>query len=131
MSAIISFSVFSTENNLIIEKVVSVYDGDTFRANISGYPDIVGKNMPIRVNGIDTPEIRGKCPAEKVLALKAKALTVSLLAQGEHIQLKNIKRGKYFRLVADVYIDGHKLSTALLSQGLAYEYFGKNKRSWC
>ena len=44
-----------------VSKVISVYDGDTFRVNIASLPPIVGKNIAIRVNGVDTPEIRGKC----------------------------------------------------------------------
>ena len=53
-----------------VSKVISVYDGDTFRVNIDSLPPIVGKNIAIRVNGVDTPEIRGKCLYEKNLALK-------------------------------------------------------------
>jgi len=47
--------------NTSVIKVTSIYDGDTFRANIEGYPAIVGEHMSIRINGIDTPELRGKC----------------------------------------------------------------------
>ena len=55
-----------------VSKVISVYDGDTFRVDINSLPPIVGKNIPIRVNGVDTPEIRGKCQYEKDLALEAR-----------------------------------------------------------
>ena len=55
-------------NGIVIDEVTSIYDGDTFRANIRGYPSIVGERMPIRINGIDTPEMRGKCTKEKTLA---------------------------------------------------------------
>ena len=55
-----------------VSKVISVYDGDTFRVNIDSLPPIVGKNIAIRVNGVDTPEIRGKCQYEKDLALEAR-----------------------------------------------------------
>jgi len=40
--------------------------------NIASLPPIVGKNIPIRVNGVDTPEIRGKCQYENNLALEAR-----------------------------------------------------------
>jgi endonuclease YncB( thermonuclease family) len=33
--------------------------------------------------------------------------------------LKNIKRGKYFRLIADVYVDGVNLGEQLVRQGHA------------
>ena len=35
-----------------VSKVINVYDGDTFRVNIDSLPPIVGKNIPIRVNGV-------------------------------------------------------------------------------
>ena len=52
----------------IVSKVISVYDGDTFRVNIDSLPAIVGKNITVRLNGVDTPEIKGKCQHEKDLA---------------------------------------------------------------
>ncbi len=99
-------------------KVVSVYDGDTFRANISGFPDIIGKNIPIRIHGIDTPESRGK-RADKAAALKAKAFTVKMLNKAKVIELKEIRRGKYFRIVARVIMDGVDLGNELLKRGFA------------
>ena len=36
-----------------VSKVIDVYDGDTFRVNIDSLPPIVGKNIAIRVNGVD------------------------------------------------------------------------------
>jgi len=36
--------------------------------------------MPIRLNGVDTPEIHGKCQYEKDLALKARDFVRKMLA---------------------------------------------------
>ena len=36
------------------------YDGDTITVNIPNTPPIIGIKMPIRISGIDTPEIKGK-----------------------------------------------------------------------
>ena len=69
-----------------VSKVISVYDGDTFRVNIDSLPPIVGKNIRIRVNGIDTPEIRGKCLYEKNLALKARDFVRARLANAKEIK---------------------------------------------
>lgn len=41
-----------------VPEVVSIYDADTFRANIEGWPPIFGERVSIRGNGIDEPEIR-------------------------------------------------------------------------
>jgi micrococcal nuclease len=51
---------------------VKCYDGDTCRFNIPGLHPIIGENVSIRLNGIDTPEIRGKCQNEKQLAKTGK-----------------------------------------------------------
>ena len=115
-----------------ISQVNSVYDGDTFRVTIAGWPSIVGENIPVRVAGIDTPEIRGKCLREKELARKAKAFVRNRLAQAHTIELRNIRRGKYFRLVANVYVDGQDLTQMLISQGLGVPYDGGHKSvNWC
>jgi endonuclease YncB( thermonuclease family) len=114
-----------------VSKVISVYDGDTFRVDIDSLPPIVGKNIPIRVNGVDTPEIRGKCEYEKNLALKARDFVRAKLANAKEIKLTNLQRGKYFRVVANVLIDGVSLERELLDNKLAYEYGGGKKLSWC
>jgi len=116
---------------VIVSKVISVYDGDTFRADINSLSPIAGKNIPIRVNGVDTPEIRGKCPYEKKLAYKAKDFVMNKLHKAKKIELSNIQRGKYFRIVADVFVDGISLEQELLANGLAYKYNGKKKLGWC
>ena len=114
-----------------VSKVISVYDGDTFRVNIDSLPPIVGKNIAIRVNGIDTPEIRGKCQYEKDLALKARDFVRVKLANAKEIKLTNLQRGKYFRVVASVLVDGVSLEQELLDNKLAYRYDGGKKLSWC
>jgi micrococcal nuclease len=114
-----------------VSQVISVYDGDTFRVDIDSLPPIVGKNIPIRLNGVDTPEIQGKCQYEKDLALKARNFVRSKLANAKVIKLTNLQRGKYFRVVADVMIDGDSLERELLENKLAYKYTGGKKSSWC
>ena len=114
-----------------VSKVISVYDGDTFRVNIDSLPPIVGKNIPIRLNEVDTPEIQGKCQYEKDLALEARDFVRSKLANAKEIKLNKLQRGKYFRLVADVMVDGVSLGQELLENELAYKYSGGKKSSWC
>jgi len=121
-----------TYNNVIVDEVTSIYDGDTFRANIKGYPDIIGKRIGIRVNGIDTPEMRGKCDKEKKLAHEAKQFAVAMLRSGKVIEFRNLKRGKYFRIVADVFVDGESLGEELIDNKLAMPYDGGTKvKDWC
>jgi endonuclease YncB( thermonuclease family) len=114
-----------------VSKVISVYDGDTFRVNIDSLPPLVGQNIAIRINGVDTPEIKGKCSYEKDLALKARDFVRSKLETAKTIRLTEIQRGKYFRIIASVEIDGASLGSQLLRRGLAYKYYGGKKLSWC
>jgi len=114
-----------------VSKVISVYDGDTFRVDVDSLSPIVGKNIPIRLNGVDTPEIQGKCQYEKALALKARDFVRNKLANAKEIKLTKLQRGKYFRVVANVMIDGVSLEQELLENKLAYKYTGGKKSSWC
>jgi len=132
----LSLGVFSVQaapeyGTVTVSKVISVYDGDTFRVDIDSLPPIVGKNIPIRLNGVDTPEIQGKCQYEKDLALKARDFVRNKLANAKEIKLTKLQRGKYFRVVADVMIDGISLEKELLENELAYNYSGGKKSSWC
>jgi micrococcal nuclease len=117
--------------NAKVSEVTSIYDGDTFRANIEGSPPIVGEHIPIRINGIDTPGLRGKCDKEKQQARLAKQFTAERLRAAKSITLQNIKRGKYFRLIADVYIDGSNLGELLIKHGHAVKYDGDTRSNWC
>ena len=48
------------------------------------------------------------------------------------IDLREVERGKYFRLVAEVIADGENLSDVLLARGLAWPYDGgKRERKFC
>lgn len=114
-----------------VSDVTSIYDADTFRANIEGWPAIIGHRVPIRVNGVDAPELRGKCEAERTKARAAKQFTVSKLRAAKVIRLDEMSRGKYFRILADVYVDGESLGNALIRAGHARVYDGGKRRSWC
>ena len=117
--------------SVIVTKVISVYDGDTFRVDIDSLSPIVGKNIPVRLEGVDTPEINGKCQYENDLAILARDFVRDKLFNAKEIKLNEIQRGKYFRVVAKVFIDGVSLEKELLENDLAYRYKGGKKSSWC
>ena len=84
------------------------------------------------MNGIDTPEIKGKCKKEKYEARQARDMVSDILKDAEQITLKNMKRGKYFRIAADVIVDGENLGNMLIEAGVAIKYSGKKKtHQWC
>lgn len=112
--------------DVTVSRVVSVYDGDTFRVDIDEWPGIVGRNMPVRIAGIDTPERRSKCSKEKILAYKARQKLAAILRQGD-VVLKNIRRGKYFRLLSDVFVNGKSVADLMIQSGYAVRYDGGRK----
>jgi len=81
---------------------------------LSGLHPIIGNKISIRVNGIDTQEIRGKCEKEKYDAKQAKEMVADILKDAEQITLKNMERGKYFRIAADVIVDSESLGDLLV-----------------
>ena len=108
------------------------YDGDTIRFDLPGYPPIAGDDIRVRVNGIETPEINGKCEKEKYDAQQARDMVADILKDAERIDLKNMKRGKYFRIVADVIVDGENLADILIEASVAIQYSGgKKTKNWC
>jgi micrococcal nuclease len=95
------------------------YDGDTIRFNIPRVHPVLGQNITVRLRGIDTPEIRGKCLAEIKMAKQAKEMLSQRLNKARKITLKKVGRGKYFRIVAHVVADGVNVSHAISKAGLA------------
>ena len=80
--------------DVIVSDVTSIYDADTFKVNIKHWPDVIGKHISIRVLGVDAPEIRGKCAAEKATARKTKQFTVEFLRTGLVIEPGKIRPEK-------------------------------------
>ena len=107
-------------------QIASVYDGDTFKINLNCSMRVFCEKVPVRVRGIDCPEIKGKTEREKRLAQKAKAFTKDFLSRGE-VNLSNCGRDKYFRLLCDVDVNGQSLAQELLKRKLAYRYDGGTK----
>jgi len=108
------------------------YDGDTCKVTIAGLPEVFGDHISIRLKGIDTPEIRGKCSKEKALAKIARDMVRTRLEQAKQIDVIDAERGKYFRLVARLEADGVDLSALLIQKGLAVPYVGGTKvKDWC
>lgn len=108
----------------------SIYDGDTFKAHVRIW---LGQTVAtsIRIGNIDTPEIRGKCPEEKALALKAKTRLETLIGSGT-VELWRIQYGKWAgRVIAHVTVDGESVPDALINEGLARPYDGGKRQSWC
>ncbi len=90
----------------ITAHVVSVFDGDTITVDAEPWPGMTIR-IGVRVEGIDTPEIRGQCDDEKALAIRARDRARELV--DATVELRNVRHGKFAgRVVADVYADGER-----------------------
>jgi len=109
--------------------VIKVYDGDTITIAFKlPYPESPIYRKSVRLNGIDTPEIKGKgvSDKEKVLAIRARDFLASLIMNKE-IELRNISNEKYGRILADIYLDDIYINDLMVKEGYAVKYDGGTK----
>ncbi len=114
-----------------VASVSEITDGDTLKVRVPVWLGLE-VSVSVRLRGIDTPEIRGKCAREKEMAAAAKQ-RLGVQAT-DHVTLRNITGDKYFgRVEADVTTvpDGLDLATAMLASGLARPYDGGARGDWC
>lgn len=104
-------------------RVVRVVDGDTLIVDIDTYPPVFGQAIPVRLAGCDTPELNDPDPRLRALAVAAREFVRQVLGDAP-VELHDIGRGKYFRIIARVRVAGQDLSTLLLQAGLAVPYAG-------
>jgi len=109
--------------------VVKVYDGDTITiASKLPYAESPVYRFQVRLNGIDSPEIKGSNEDEKLAAVYAKNEMIHLV-MNKTVQLKNVGTEKYGRLLADVYVGGLHVNQWMLDNKLAVPYGGGTKKS--
>ena len=113
-------------------KVVKVYDADTItvanRISLDGgntYSTEIYR-FNVRLNGIDTPEIKSTNPATKALAVNARD-ALRYLILDKVVQLSNVSTDKYGRLLADVYFETLHINQWLLDKKYATPYAGGTK----
>lgn len=108
-------------------QVIKVYDGDTITiASKLPFADSPLYRLSVRLDGIDTPEIKSKSEDEKTCAKETRD-ELSALILNKEIQLKNIKTEKYGRILADVYLDEIHINEWLLEKRMAVKYGGGTK----
>lgn len=123
---------FSFNNTKKKAKIISVYDADTVDA-ILCVRDRPYK-FKIRINGIDTPEIRPpktmdnrelhvECGIKCREYLKSKILN-------KIVEIHCSEFDKYGRILGQIYIDDMNISDHLLCKKYAKKYEGKTKIKW-
>ena len=118
-------------NGPLAARIVRVIDGDTLVVRVHIWLD-QDVETRVRLFGIDTPEIRGKCPEERLMALDARAL-VEKTGGDDEVFLHDVRYGKFARRVVARVSSAHSagFATALLQSGLARPYDGGKRLSWC
>jgi endonuclease YncB( thermonuclease family) len=114
--------------------VIRVSDGDTIVIAATYLPAPLKPELAVRIFGVDTPEKghRAQCPAENEKALKASAYTTNLIKSGKRIQVTLYRWDKFGgRVLGDIIVDGESVRAGLIQNGLAREYYGDAKQSWC
>ena len=111
-------------------RVLSVLDGDTFRAEAHVWPGHYVK-VNVRIRGIDAPEMKARCASERVAALSARDALQGML--GNTVAIANISGAKYYgRVLADVTTaDGLVVADRMLGLALARPYGGGRRDKWC
>ena len=93
---------YSQPNYIYRARVVSIYDADTMRLDIDLGLNVWVANEPIRIMGIDAPEVRGE---EKEAGIVARDFLREMLPAGTMVTIETFKdrKGKYGRWLAAVY----------------------------
>ncbi|WP_290985811.1 thermonuclease family protein [Ferrovibrio sp.] len=110
-----------------------VIDGDTMEVVALIWLD-QRVTTRVRLEGIDTPEKRSKCIAEREAAEAATKLASDWLERNKPVVLRDLSHDKYGRRVVGRVqsADGRSdLGETLIAQGLARRYDGGTKRPWC
>ena len=105
-------------------EVESNYDGDTLRCRFD-----LGFGLcyydSIRLDGVDTPELRGGSALTKMAARLARDVVTDLVDDAKEIVFHStVWRGKYGRPVGRLYIDGRDLADILIERRLGVPYTG-------
>ena len=111
----------------VVERVV---DGDTVdvRARIW-----LGQSLTVRVriDGVDTPEMRSDCADERRLALAARDYLARRLLNREITLLRVVYDKFGGRVRADISDSDGDIAKGLLEAGFARPYHGERREPWC
>lgn len=113
-------------------KVVHITDGDTFHVIGNTFEEIgsVGYHKyVVRLRNIDTPEMHSKKPGEVAEATRSKQILSDLILD-KVIELKDLGKDKYGRLLCNAFIGGVDVSKYLLDMHCGYEYHGGKKQEF-
>jgi endonuclease YncB( thermonuclease family) len=115
-------------------QILRVSDGDTIVIAAPFLPQPLKPELAVRIYGVDTPEKghRAQCPAEAQRGEMATQFTKQLVQSGQKFQVTLYGWDKFGgRVLGDVIVNGQSVRAGLIANGLAREYYGEAKQSWC
>ena len=135
LGAMLGAAVAKTPEGVTYDtSIIRVSDGDTIVIAAPYLPAPLKPQLSVRIYGVDTPEkgFRAQCPAEAAQGEKASAWTKDLVKSGKRFQVILYKWDKFGgRVLGDILVDGKSVRAGLIAAGLAREYYGDKKESWC
>ena len=115
-------------------QIIRVSDGDTIVISARFLPAPLKPELAVRIYGVDTPEKghRAQCESERQRGEQASQWTRQLVASGTRFQVTLYGWDKFGgRVLGDILVDGQSVRHGLVAAGLAREYYGDRKESWC
>ncbi len=100
---------------------LEVVDGDTVR----------WRGELVRLVGYDTPELRGRCRTERILAEAAANYLRGLLLEGPAVLHFERGRDRWGRRLARLTVAGRDVGPELIRVRLARPYTGGRRKGWC
>ena len=109
-------------------EILRVVDGDTVDVSIDLGFDISYKSR-VRLYGIDTPESRTRDKDEKARGLMSKEYLIDELSKGQVvIKTHKDKKGKFGRVLGEMYVGDRNINLMMVDDFLAVEYKGQSKK---
>ena len=139
LAAVIAVPAFAQgkmpKNSAIYDaQILRVTDGDTIVIAAPFLPPPLKPQLAVRIFGVDTPEKghRAQCPKENEMALVASKFTTQAIQSHPKHQVIIYGWDKFGgRILGDILVNGQSIRQGLIANGLAREYYGEAKQSWC
>lgn len=117
--------IMKTYNTTIVRTI----DGDTIECNIELGFNIILQNIRVRLNGIDTPEVRSTNLTIKKFGLFVKNKVEDFLNNNKVDLIVYEEKDKFGRILGDFKTDNTTLCKYLIKNKYAVEYNGENKNN--
>ncbi len=106
--------------DVLVDEVLAVEDDYTLRCTIGQWPAVIGEDIPVRIDGVESLGIYDIHPQRLAEVKEHIGLFLDQqVGQAEVVVLRGIRRGEDFRLVARVEVDGVDLAKLLVAERLA------------